>query len=198
MLPIGKYSYETRLDGQTIAFEEISYDPPLLVSSRRSTDGLRRHQVQATLDAGDRVCRVFLSYWSSLFTRKASYEVVEESLRGRISGLASGNEVVIQLGRFREVDPAEFLVFRALILGHVRQRQDERWTGRVAVIDPNTLLAASVKHHCARRSVSDRSWIYERRMGDAEEIELDEAGRILRCRDNRGVTSKLIISAPVG
>lgn len=193
MLPTGNYSYEIRLHGQTIAFEESSFDPAVIVGSRRATDGLSRHHVEATLDAGYRVRRVTLSYSSSLFTRKASYEAVEESLRGRISGLASGNELEVQLGRFREVDPAEFRIFRALIIGHIRERRDERWTGRVAVIDPNTLAATSVKQHCARRSPSERSWVYERRMGDAEEIELDEAGRILRCRDNRGLTAELII-----
>ena len=192
MLPIENYSYEIRLDGQTIGFEEIRFNPALIVGSRRSADGLSRHHVEAILDPEYRVRRVSLSYSSSLFTRRANYEVVEQTLRGRISGLASGNELVVQLGRFREVDPAEFLIFRAVIIAHMRERRDERWTGRVAVINANTLVATSVKQHCARRSTSERSWIYERRMGDAEEIELDEAGRILGCRDNRGVTSMLI------
>jgi hypothetical protein len=31
-------------------------------------------------------------------------------------------------------------------------------------------------------------------MGDAEQIELDEAGRIVRRRDNRGVTAELMIA----
>jgi len=119
-------------------------------------------------------------------------EAVEDNLRGRISGLAGRNEIVVKLGRFREVDAAGFLIFRALIIGHIRLRGDEHWTGRVAVIDPNTLAAASVKQNCAQRNSSERSWIYEPRMGDTEHIELDEAGRIIRRRDNRGVTAELM------
>jgi hypothetical protein len=193
MLPLGNYSYEIRLDGQLIAYEEINFDQASIVGSRRSADGLSRHNVEATLDAGHHVRHVTLSYSSSLFTRKASYEAIEENLRGRISGLAGRNEIVITLGRFREIDPAGFLIFRALIIGHIRKRRDERWTGRVAVIDPHTLVAASVKQNCARRNTSRYSWIYETRMGDREEMELDEAGRILRCHDNRGVTFELIL-----
>src|SRR5690242_9753147 len=142
MLPIGNYSYEIRLDGQLIALEETSFDVTAIAGARRSADGLSRHYVEATLDSAFRLRRITLSYSSSLFTRRANYQVMEENLRGRISGVATGNEVVIQLGRFREVDPAAFLIFRALIIGHIRERQDEHWTGRVAVIDPNTLSPA--------------------------------------------------------
>ena len=192
MLPTGNYSYEIRLHGELVAFEDSCFDTAMIVASRRSADGLSRHQVEAALNPEHRVYRVTLSYSSSLFTRKASYEAVEDNLRGRISGLAGRNEIVVKLGRFREVDAAGFLIFRALIIGHIRLRGDEHWTGRVAVIDPNTLAAASVKQNCAQRNSSERSWIYEPRMGDTEHIELDEAGRIIRRRDNRGVTAELM------
>jgi hypothetical protein len=191
MLPIGNYSYEIRLDGQVVAFEESHFDPAIIVASRRSADGLSRHGVEATLDADNRICRVSLSYSSTLFTRKATYEVVEDNLRGRITGLAGPNELVVKLGRFREIDAAGLLIFRALIIDHVRLRREERWTGRVALIDPSTLAAASVKHNCARRHNSERFWTYEPRMGDREQIELDEAGRIVHRRDNRGITAEL-------
>lgn len=194
MLPIGDYSYEIRRDGELVAIEDTRFDPTMIVASRRSADGLSRHTVEAGLNADHRVCRLILSYTSSLFTRKASYEAVEDNLRGRISGLAGRNEVVVPLGRFREVDPAGFLIFRALIIGHVRMRGEQRWTGRVAVIDPNTLAGVSVKQNCARLDKSEHSWIYEPRMGDAEQIELDQAGRIVRCRDNRGITAELRIA----
>jgi hypothetical protein len=194
MLPIGDYSYEIRLDGELVAIEDTRFDPTMIVASRRSADGLSRHTVEAGLNADHRVCRLILSYSSSMFTRKASYEAVEDNLRGRISGLAGPNEVVVPLGRFREVDPAGFLIFRALIIGHVRMRGEQRWTGRVAVIDPNTLAAASVKQNCVQRDKSEHSWIYEPRMGDAEQIELDQAGRIVRRRDNRGITAELRIA----
>ena len=192
MLPIGNYFYQIRHHGELIAFEDSRFDTALIVASRRSVDGLSRHQTEAALDLEHRVCRVTLSYSSSLFTRKASYEAVEDNFRGRISGLAGRNEIVVKLGRFREIDAAGFLIFRALIIGHVRQRGDERWTGRVAVIDPNTLAGASVKQNCARRDSSGHSWIYEPRMGDTEQIELDEAGRIVRQRGNRGFTAELM------
>jgi hypothetical protein len=194
MLPVGNYSYEIRLHGEVIAFEDSSFNAAMIAASRRSADGLSRHQVQAALNAEHRVCRVTLSYASSLFTRKASYDVVEDNLRGRISGLAGRNEIVAKLGRFGEIDAAGFLIFRALIIGHVRLRGDERWTGRVAVIDPNTLAAASLKQNCARRNRSEHSWIYESRMGDTEQIELDEAGHLVRRSDNRGLTAELMIA----
>src|SRR5947209_778236 len=117
MLPSGNYSYEIRLDGELIAYEDSKFDRAMIVGSRRSADGRSRHKVEATLDADHHVRHVTLSYSSSLFTRKASYEVVDENLRGRVSGLAGRNEMVVALGRFREVDPAGFLIFRALIIG---------------------------------------------------------------------------------
>ena len=192
MLPTGNYSYEIRLHGELVAFEDSRVDAAMIVASRRSADGLSRHRVEAALNPEHRVYRVTLSYSSSLFRRKASYEAVEDNLRGRISGLAGRNEIVVKLGRFREVDAAGLLIFRALIIGHIRLRGDEHWTGRVAVIDPNTLAAASVKQNCAQRNSSECSWIYEPRMGDTEHIELDEAGRIIRRRDNRGITAELM------
>jgi hypothetical protein len=192
MLPFGNYSYEIRIYGELAAFEEGHFDGSRIVASRRSADGLSRHQVQAALNDELSVWRITLSYSSSLFTRTATFETAEDNLRGRISGLAGRNEVIIKLGRFREVDPAGFVLFRALIIDHVRGRGEEHWTGRVAVIDPNTLAAASIKHNCARRGGSEHSWIYEPAMGDTEQIELDEAGRIVRCSDNRGISAELV------
>ncbi len=192
MLPIGNYSYKIRLNGELIAFEDTRFDAATIAAARRSVDGLSRHQVEAALNPEHRVYRVTLSYSSSLFTRKAIYEAVEDNLHGHIAGLAGRNEIVAKLGRFREIDAAGFLVFRALIIAHIRLRGDQRWTGRVAVIDSSTLVAASVKQNCARRNGSERSWIYEPRMGDSEHIDLDEAGRIMHRRDNRGVTAELI------
>jgi hypothetical protein len=195
MLPIGNYSYEIRLNGELVAFEDTRFDAAMIVATRRSANGLSRHQVEAALNPEHHVYRVTLSYSSSLFTRKASYEAVDDNLRGHIVGLAGRNEIVVKLGRFREIDAAGFLIFRALIIAHVRLRGDQHWTGRVAVIDSSTLAAASVKQNCARRNGSERSWTYEPRMGDSEHIELDEAGRIVHRRDNRGITAELITAA---
>src|SRR6266851_2949310 len=195
MLPSGNYSYEIRFHGEVVALEDCRFDGATIVGLRRAADGLSRYQVAATLNADQCIDRVTVSYSSSLFTRKASYEAVEDNLRGRISGLSGRNEVVVKLGRFREVEVAGFLIFRALIIDHVRMRGDGRWTGRVAVIDPNTIAAASVKQNCARQNGSGSSWIYEPRMGDTEQIEMEEAGRILRWRDNRGLTAELTIGS---
>jgi hypothetical protein len=194
MLPIGNYSYEIRLNGELVAVEDTRFNAAMIVATRRSANGLSRHQVEAALNPEHRVYRVTLSYSSSLFTRKASYEAVEDNLRGHIVGLAGRNEIVVKLGRFREIEAAGFLIFRALTIAHVRLRGEQRWTGRMAVIDSSTLAAASVKQNCAQRNGSERSWTYEPRMGDSEHIELDEAGRILHQRDNRGITAELIIA----
>jgi hypothetical protein len=193
MLPIGKYEYEIRLEGELVAVEQSSFDAATIIAARRSADGRSRHRLEAALDTDNCVRSVKLSYTSSLFTRKASYETVDDHFSGRISGVAGRNEVAVKLGRFHEVDVAGFLIFRALIIGHVRLRGVEPWTGRVAVVDPNTLAVALIKQNCARRNHSDDSWIYEPGMGDAEQIELDQAGRIVRRRDNRGLTAELMV-----
>ena len=39
---------------------------------------------------------------------------------------------------------------------------------------------------CRPKDAHERIFIYEPRMGDAEEIEIDEAGRIIRIVDNTG------------
>ncbi len=56
----------------------------------------------------------------------------------------------------------------------------------MATIDPSTLTAQTHKKTCRRKDGQDRIFIYEPRMGDAEEIEIDEAGRIVRIVDNTG------------
>lgn len=196
MIASGDYTYQIRFNGEVVAFEETHCQPALIVASRRSVDG-SRHTLEAALDADHRACRVSVSYSTSLFTRKATYEAVEDILRGHIIGLAARNEVTVTLGRFREVDAAGFLIFRALTISHVRTRGEDRWTGRVAVIDPTTLGAASSKQSCFRQSNAEYSWIYEARMGDTEQIELDQQGHILHRRDRRGLTTELI-AGPAG
>jgi hypothetical protein len=83
-------------------------------------------------------------------------------------------------------------LFRALIIARVRARGQTRWTGRVASIDPATLVAASHKQSARAADPGLRKWIYEPRMGDSEEIELDAEGRIIRRRDNRGTETILV------
>jgi hypothetical protein len=191
ILPAGAYRYEIRRGGDRIASEETRLGDGTIAGSRRSADGLTRYELDAAIDAEGLVRRVSVRYASSLFKRNVTYEADGEMLRGSVSALAGRNEVVIKLGRFREIDVAGFVIFRALTIMHMQVRGTARWTGRVAVIDAGTLVAAALKQNCRREDESGRRWLYEPRMGDAEEIELDEAGRIVRRRDNRGVETVL-------
>ena len=188
--PPGKYRYAIRRGPETVAVEELTLACNRLSGHRRAADGNTRHEVEADLDDGGAVKRIALRYRRGPFARDAVYEAGEEFLRGSVSALAGRNVVTVKLGRFREVD-ADFAVFRALILAHVRARGQSRWTGRVAVIDPSTLVAASIKQSCRRLERGANLWRYEPRMSDWEEIELDDAGRITRRRDTRGAEATL-------
>ena len=44
---------------------------------------------------------------------------------------------------------------------------------------------------CRQRGSDPHLWIYEPRMGDAEEIEIDDSGVVLRRRDSRGIETVL-------
>jgi hypothetical protein len=187
----GEYRYEIRRDGAILAFEEERYTTGAISGLRRTIDGANLHEVEASLDADETVKRVSVRYNRGLFKRSAVYEAADDTLRGSVSAVASHNEVVVKLGRFREID-ADLVLFRALILAHVRARGESRWTGRVAIIDPNTLVAAALKQNCRRRDEAGLRWAWEARMGDAEEIELDSAGRIIRQRDSWGVDKVLV------
>ncbi|MGH7836864.1 MAG: hypothetical protein ACREQC_03450 [Candidatus Binataceae bacterium] len=204
MLPLGAYRYEVRQAGAVIAIEEARVAPATIAATRREADGLTSRQAEATLDSAAKIDRIELRYSSSLFRRDASYRADGDSFRGNVSALAGRNEIVIKLGRFGEIDAADLTIFRALILAHVRARAQTRWTGRVAVIDHNTLAAASLKQTCRLEPASGVNaalrggapaaasvWIYEARMGDVEEIVLDGAGLVVSRRDSRGVESRL-------
>jgi len=187
----GKYRYEIRRDGAIIAIEEARYNGGTISGQRRTVDGANLHEVEASLDASETVKRVSVRYNRGLFKRSAVYEAADETLRGSVSAVAGHNEVVVKLGRFREID-ADLVLFRALILAHVRAREQSRWTGRVAIIDPNTLVAAALKQNCRLCDAAGLRWVWEARMGDTEEIDLDTAGRIIRQRDSWGVAKILV------
>ena len=166
-----------------MAIEESRYASGLITGLRRTIDGANLHEVEATLDAEETIKRVSVRYNRGLFKRSAVYEAADDALRGSVSAVASHNEVVVKLGRFREID-ADLVLFRALILAHVRARGQVRWTGRVAIIDPNTLVAAALKQNCRQTDQAGLRWAWEARMGDSEEIKLDAAGTIVRQRDS--------------
>lgn len=192
----GDYRYEIRRDGSVMALEQERYAAGTITGSRRTLDGANLHEVEATLAADETVKRVSVRYNRGLFKRSAVYDAADETLRGSVSAVAGHNEVVVKLGRFREID-ADLVLFRALILAHVRARGQLRWTGRVAIIDPNTLVAAALKQNCRSRDQTGLRWAWETRMGDADEIELDSAGKIIRQRDSWGVDKILVDFVPL-
>jgi len=187
----GSYRYEIRRGGTVMAIEEVRYTNGAITGLRRTIDGANLHEVEAVLDAEETIKRVSVRYNRGLFKRSAVYEAADDALRGSVSAVASHNEVVVKLGRFREID-ADLVLCRALILAHVRARGQVRWTGRVAIIDPNTLVAAALKQNCRQTDQAGLRWAWEARMGDSEEIELDAAGTIVRQRDSWGVDKVLV------
>lgn len=186
----GAYRYEIRRGGAIQAIEEDRHSEGVISGSRRTIDGANLHEVEAQLDTDEAVARVTVRYNRGLFKRNAVYEASGDTLRGSVSAVASHNEVVVKLGRFKEID-ADLVLFRAMILAHVRARGQVRWTGRVAIIDPNTLVAAALKQNCRQTDAAGLRWAWEARMGDTEEIELDNAGTIIRQRDSWGVEKVL-------
>jgi len=187
----GSYRYEIRRGGTVMAIEEVRYTNGAITGLRRTIDGANLHEVEAVLDAEETIKRVSVRYNRGLFKRSAVYEAADDALRGSVSAVASHNEVVVKLGRFREID-ADLVLCRALILAHVRARGQVRWTGRVAIIDPNTLVAAALKQNCRQTDQAGLRWAWEARMGDSEEIELDGAGTIVRQCDSWGVDKVLL------
>ena len=191
MLPTGTYRYEIRRAGQLVAREETTFDGSRIAGWRQSIDGSDRSEVDAEISSEGFVTRIRLRYVRGPFSRNANYEAKDDFLRGSVSALGGRNALTAKLGRFRELS-ADFVLFRALTLAHVRARGQNRWTGRVANIDSATLVAASNKQSARASDSSGLKWTYEPRMGDAEEIEIDETGKILRRRDNRGGEAILV------
>jgi len=191
----GELRYEIRRAGELIAVEDEGLAAGRIHGIRRPASGSNVYQVDAELDDAGLVRSVAVSYRRGPFTRNASYESAGDFLRGSVSAMGGRNNLTTKLGRYREVD-ADLIVFRALTIAHIRQRGQTRWTGRVAAIDPNTLVAATVKQSCRQRGNDPRVWIYEPRMGDSEEIEIDESGLVLRRRDSQGIETVLAARAP--
>lgn len=191
-LPAGEYRYELRRGGDLIAIEEETLRAGFIRGMRRTADGLNRHEVEARLDASGFIVAVAVRYSRGPFKRSASYEASGDLIRGHLIAAGGREEVISKLGRMHEVD-ADLMLCKALIIAHVRARGQVRWIGRVAMIDPNTLVAASPKQTYRRRDDAGRLWIFEPRMGDAEEFELDEAGRVVR-RSARDAAETTLVS----
>ena len=196
LLPDGEFRYEIRRAGELIALETESLWAGRIHGSRHPETGSKvtgsnAYEVEAELDESGIIRSLVLRYSRGPFIRSANYESTGDFLRGNLSAMAGRNDLTTKLGRYREVD-ADLIIFRALTIAHIRERGQTRWTGRIAAIDPNTLVAATSKQSCRQRSGDAHLWIYEPRMGDSEEIEIDDEGRVLRRRDNRGTETVLV------
>jgi hypothetical protein len=187
----GDFRYELRRAGELIALEIETLAWGRIHGIRRPASGSNVYQVEAELDDAGLVRRIAVSYSRGPFTRNATYESADNFLRGSVGAGGSHNDLTTKLGRYGEVD-ADLIIFRALTIAHIRERKQTRWTGRVAAIDPSTLVAATSKQSCRQRGNDPHLWIYEPRMGDSEEIEIDDAGVVRRRRDSRGVETILV------
>jgi hypothetical protein len=196
LLPLGEYCYETRRYGDLLTVEETVFAGDAIRGIRRSADGVNSLEVAATLDTEGTIQQVKISYSRGFFRRNAAYQTDDETLRGSISALAGRNEILVKLGRFREIN-AELVLFRALLIARVRMRGTMRWTGRVAVIDASTLVAAPLKQSCRAEDDTLLHWSYELRMGDTEAIALDQEGRLVERRASDGTVSKLVTFTPL-
>ena len=195
LLPLGEYRYETRRHGDLLTAEETVFAGDAIRGVRRSADGVNSLEVAANLDAEGTIQQVKISYSRGFFRRNAAYQTDGETLRGSISALAGRNEILVKLGRFREIN-AELVLFRALLIARVRMRGTIRWTGRVTVIDASTLVAAPLKQSCRAEDDTLMRWSYELRMGDTEAIALDKEGRLVERRASDGTVSKLVAFTP--
>ena len=185
MIPAGEYQYEFRRGGDLVATEEDRFSGGEISGIRRFVGSSDTFEATATLDETGMVARVSARYSRGPFSRSATYEANADFLRGTVSAMGSRTVETAKLGRYREVD-CGLVLFKALMIAHTRARSQSRWTSHVATIDPSTLTAQTHKKTCRQKDGHEHIFIYEPRMGDEEEIEIDEAGRIVRIVDNTG------------
>ena len=196
LIPDGDFRYEIRRAGELIATEEESLAAGKIRGVRHPASGSNVYEVEAELDADALIRLVVVRYSRGPFVRNATYESSDDFIRGNISAMGSRNNLTTKLGRYREVD-ADLVIFRALTIAHIRARGQSRWTGRIAAIDANTLVAATSKQTCRQAGNDPHVWIYEPRMGDSENIVIDDSGCVLRRHDARGIDTILVSRSPV-
>jgi len=189
--PDGDYRWEIRRGGVVMATEEVKLDGGRLTGTRRISESGDRHEVEADLGDDRLIRRLVLHYSRGPFTRTATFESADEFLRGSITALGGRDNFIVKLGRFREID-GDLVIFKSFIIARARARGQLRFTGRIASIDPATLMATTYKQTYRRGGNDDLRWIYEPRMGDTESIELDERGVVVRRIDARGNETILV------
>jgi len=183
--PLGRYRYEWRHQDRLAAIETDTLTASWLSGERTDPSGGNRHEVEAELDGNGLITRIRLRYTRGLFSRSANYEAAGEILQGSVSAMAGRNAIETKLGRFREID-GDLLIFKAIVIAHARAADRSRFTSRVAIIDPATLVAKSIKQTYQRRDAEGLLWSFEPAIGEREQIELDTEGRIARRIDSRG------------
>jgi hypothetical protein len=195
LLPLGTYRYETRRPDAATLIEEATVLADRIRAVTRESAAQAVHRVDAAFDPSGSVHRLEITYTSSLFKRDAVYRADDEVFRATIRSLAGQSDLVVKRGRFGEVEVAEMAIFRAWLIARVRARGQMRWTGRVAVIEAHSLVAASIKQSC-RAEADGRRWLHEKRMGEAEELVFDADGRLVTRRDRRGREDRLLSFTP--
>ncbi|HLX36627.1 MAG TPA: hypothetical protein VKR29_02460 [Candidatus Binataceae bacterium] len=191
MIPLGEYRYEIRRSGDLIATEEDRFAHHELSGVRRFAGSADSFEAHATLDESSMIARVTARYSRGPFSRNATYEANQDFIRGSIAAMGSRIAETAKLGRYREID-CGLVLFRALMIAHLRTRGQARWTSRVATIDPSTLAAQTHKKTLRNKDGQPGIYLFEPQMGDAEEIEIDDSGRIIRMADNTGHRIELI------
>jgi len=195
MIPSGEYNYEIRCGRDLVATEDDCFSNNGISGIRRFIGSSDSFEATAALDENGMVERVTARYSRGPFSRSATYQADNDFIRGTVSAMGGRTVETAKLGRYREID-CGLVLFKALMIAHTRARGQSRWTSRVATIDPNTLTAQTHKKTCRQKDEHERIFIYEPRMGDVEEIEIDEAGRIVRIVDNTGNRIALKSYAP--
>ncbi len=192
IIPEGEYVYEIREQGRLLTIETTQVTADLISGTRRSTEAAaNRYEVEARLDSAGLIQAIRLHYVRGPFSRTASYEAGPENLRGVITALGGRNTLEVKLGRFREVDGG-LTIFKALLIAHIRARGQSRWTARVAVIDPATLVARSVKQSVNEVEAEPGKWLFEPAIGERETIVVDDMGRILTHTTRAGISTVLV------
>ncbi|HEV3114715.1 MAG TPA: hypothetical protein VGY99_29875 [Candidatus Binataceae bacterium] len=192
IIPEGEYGYEIRDQGRLIAVETTQLNAGQLSGIRRPAEATdNRHEVEATLDGDGLIQTIRLRYVRGPFSRTANYEAAGETLQGVVTAMGGRNTLEVKMGRFREVDGG-LTIFKSLLIAHVRARGQNRWTARVAVIEPATLVAKAIKQSLYQVETEPGTWLFEPAIGERETIIVDDAGRILSHTTRTGISTVLV------
>jgi hypothetical protein len=192
IVPAGEYVYEVREQGRLLAIETTQVNAGGLSGVRRTAEADNRHEVEATFDSEGLIQSIRLRYVRGPFSRAASYEAAGETLQGVVTALGGRNTLEVKMGRFREVDGG-LTIFKALLIAHVRGRGQNRWTARVAVIDPATLVAKAIKQSFYQVETEPGTWLFEPAIGERETIVVDQAGRVVSHTTRTGISTVLVV-----